>query len=77
MKKLIKRLKFAWSAFKGEPYKVDDNSFVFPERIIQLINFRDNIVALDSTGKIYELRSNYSGFMVCSLIADNPVFRSY
>jgi hypothetical protein len=71
MRNLVKRLKFAWKAFLGEPYKVDSNQFVFPERIVQLLNFHDKIIALDDVGRLYEMRQDYSGFMVIELIHEN------
>lgn len=70
---MFKRLKFAWAALKGEPYKTTSNTFVFPERLVQLINFQDKIIALDSEGRLYEMRPDYSGFMVIQLITENPI----
>lgn len=65
---LIKRLKFAYRAFKDEPYRCSDNRYIFPERIVQLLAWRDSIVALDSLGRIYELRDDHSGLMTIQIV---------
>lgn len=68
-----KRLKFAWSAFKGIPYKDSDSSYQFPNRIVQLITFQDFLIALDCQGNMYEIRTDFNGFPSVQLMMWNPV----
>lgn len=70
---LLKRFKFAYRAFKGEAYQCGDDRYIFPNRIVQLMPWRDTIVALDSQGRIYEMRDDYSGFKTIQLVLDNII----
>lgn len=68
-----KRLKFAWSAFKGIPYKDSDSSYQFPNRIVQLITFQDFLIALDCQGNMYEIRTQYDGTTTIQRYMSNPL----
>jgi len=68
-----KRLKFAWSAFKGNPYKTSDSYYQFPYRIVQLLAYHDFIIGLDSEGNLYEIRTDFNKFPSVQLMMWNPV----
>lgn len=59
---MIRRIKTAWTVLTGKIYipKVPKTIYVNdvgnPNRFVQLLNFRDEIIALDASGTIYHVR---------------------
>lgn len=58
---MIHRIKAAWNFLTGK-YPVNKIPSVYvhdgdnPNRFIQLLNFRDEIIALDASGNVHQLR---------------------
>lgn len=76
---MFQRIKAAWRFLTGK-YPVNKIPSVYvhdggPEnRFVQLLAWRDTVLALDAQGKIWELRSDYppyNGF-VTSLLQESP-----
>jgi len=62
--KWLKRKMRSWLAIEPANY---------PHRIITMINWHDTIIVVDGLGDIYEMRPDFSGVMITSLLMQNPL----
>jgi hypothetical protein len=68
-----KRLKLAWGALWG---KYDGTqASPWPPKITHLINWRDDLLAVDSEGRIWRMKSDYGDpkMLIIELLSENPV----
>ena len=78
---MFNRLKQAWRVLRGKVYVPLDSKVIYVEseksnnQFVQLLAWRDTIIALDAQGKIWELRPDdylsSSGF-VCQFLQESP-----
>ena len=73
---MIRRLKLAWFALRHGIIK-SDHIYVYPadsnpNRFVQLVNYRDTILALDTEGKIWKIAEDWSGFVYQEFLFNSP-----
>lgn len=76
---MISRIKVAWAVLIGK-YPIKKTQTIFVEsnkrenQFVQLIAWRDTVLALDAQGKIWELRSElgYPGRFVNTFVQGSP-----
>jgi hypothetical protein len=80
---MFTRLKLAWRILCGKGYGYNPSKVIYVEQnkannqFVQLLVWRDTVLALDAQGKIWELRSEmgYPYGFVNQLVQESP--RSY
>lgn len=80
---MFTRLKQAWRVLRGRGYGYNPSKVIYVERnraenqFVQLLAWRDTVLALDAQGKIWELREvpEYPYGFVNQLVQESP--RSY
>lgn len=74
---MFTRLKEAWQVLRGRWWVKQKNIYVYasdPEnKFVQLVPWRDNILALDAQGKIWLLGVEYDGFPTANLWIISPI----
>ena len=77
---MFTRLKQAWRVLRGRGYGYNPSKVIYVERnraenqFVQLLAWRDTVIALDAQGKIWELNPDSypgSGF-TCQYLQDSP-----
>lgn len=61
----------AWAALWGT-YEPKAQS-IWPPRIVQFVNWHDMLIAVDSEGKLYQMRPANGGLIEVQLLMHNPV----
>lgn len=73
---MFRRLKQAWAALNSKvitPEKI----YVYasehnPNKFVQLMYYRDNVLALNAEGKIWKINEDYSGFVCQEFLFNSP-----
>ena len=81
---MFTKIKQAWQVLQGKAYVSSYPKTIYVQsgkaenQFVQLLNWRDSIIALDAQGKIWELHPDdylsHSGF-ICQFLQESP--RSY
>jgi len=80
---MFTRVKKAWRVLRGKVYVPSPSKVIYvssgkaENQFVQLLAWRDTIIALDAQGKIWELRQYHpqdAGF-ICQFLQESP--RSY
>jgi alpha-tubulin suppressor-like RCC1 family protein len=79
---MFTKIKQAWRVLGGKVYIPSPSKTIYVKsgkannQFVQLLNFRDSIIALDAQGKLWELRDDYElGGFVVKFLQESP--RSY
>jgi hypothetical protein len=73
---MFNRFKQAWRVLRQKTI-APDKIYVYPSewnpnKFVQLMYWRDNVLALDAEGKIWKINEDYSGFTHVSFLFDSP-----
>lgn len=77
---MFNRLKVTWAVLTGKLHATPGAKVIYVEspkannQFVQLLAWRDTIIALDAQGKLWELRQDYpSGpYFICQYLQDSP-----
>jgi hypothetical protein len=76
---MFNRIKTAWSILRGRIYLPKPSEVIYvqssgPPRWVQLLNYQDRVLALDSEGTVWDLREDFygSGQFVCQIMIESP-----
>ena len=72
----IRRIKAAWGVMRSKTI-VPEKIYVYPSewnpnKFVQLMYWRDHLLALDTEGKIWKVNEDYSGFTHVDLLFNSP-----
>ncbi len=73
---MFNRVKQAWNVLRSKTI-APDKIYVYPSewnpnRFVQLMYWRDHVLALDAEGKIWKINEDYTGFTHVSFLFDSP-----
>ena len=74
---MIQRLKKAWAVLRNKT-RLPETIYVYPaehntNKFVQLVPWRDSVLALDAEGKIWSLTAPYNdGYFVNQFIQESP-----
>ena len=73
---MFTRIKQAWTILRGKVL-IPERVYVHelgPYRWIQLLNYQDRVLALDTEGTIWQLHEDYygSGFFTTKIVQESP-----
>jgi hypothetical protein len=78
---MFTKVKQAWRVLRGKLYIPSGSNVIYVEQskannqFVQLLAWRDTVIALDAQGKIWELRQDSylsGGGFVCQYLQDSP-----
>jgi hypothetical protein len=76
---MFTRIKQAWKVLRGRVWVPSPTPVIYvqnsgPTRWIQLLNYQDRVLALDTDGTIWQLREDYygSGFFTTQIVQESP-----
>ena len=78
---MFTRLRQAWRVLRGKVYVPSASKVIYvqsnkpPNTFVQLLVWRDEVLALDESGSIWKLDSQHDGYFVCQFMQESP--RSY
>ena len=72
----IRRIKAAWVVLRRKTI-IPEKIYVYPSewnpnKFVQLMYWRDSLLALDAEGKIWKVNEDYSGFTYVEILFHSP-----